>query len=605
MKKYFKLFLIILFSLCMLFVGCNHDKGSEEEIPDEPVIDEPEEPQEQEEPKEKEYTTEELIEQKDIIFEWLSEKFDNWVIDSDVEIPKKHPDYDLEIEFYSFDDYLDDDGTYNAPILDYESEVLFVIIIEKQEYELFLPVIFKGYGDEFDVINDELKRITPKQASSNIQLRTKLTGHDATLTWTSLNPEAIESDGTVHKLMTENQSCVMICTVIIGDESRDFTYSIIVNKVSELERIGYAKEWLSQNFSVNSEITESLNLPTYLEEYDAYFIWTSSIPTVLSSSGLYKAPFHDEDIVLTAVVRVGVRSESVAYTMKAKGLNLVDMWEKIESFLDHINLDEIKNQKFTLYGSEEGYYSVPSENLGYLPFYDENNLKITQDFLPVSSGLKPDRKRSSTQYVVVHNTGMAAPSATAKGLNDYIHSTTREASWHFAVDDHEAYQHVPIDEIAWHAGDGSHVFGEVWSGGIGGGNQNGVSIETCVYAGIDFSMCMRNLAKLVASLLIQYDLGIDRVKQHWDFSGKDCPQVIRHADRWDELLSLVRLEMFAQTELKDVHFEWTSLSPEIMDDKGRIINHPGNETTVNYKVKVTYDGVTKEYTYSSKLLERK
>ncbi len=616
MKRIIKIVIILFLAL---LVGCasNDAKDKEKEI-DKPIENNDNEQEKEQEPGpinqgdneegpkyEDEVDKEELLREKDIIFEWLEDLYTDYEISGDIALPIKHPDYDLEIEFYSFDHFLDKNGKYTPPILDCESEVLFVITIDKEEYELFLPVIYKGYGDEFDVMNYELASIMPKAVASNIQLRTSLSGHDATLSWKSTNPSVIEDDGTIHKLMTENQVCVLTCTITMGGESRSFDYSVIVNKVSEIERIGYAKEWLEENFSVKSEIDSSIDLPTYLEEYDAYFIWNSSSPTILSSKGVFKAPFHDEDIVLTVNIRVGVRTDNLSYTIKAKGLNLTDMWSKIESFLDHINISEIKTQKFNLYGCEEGYYTVPTENIGYLPFYDEAEMVIIQDFLPRGSGLKPDRNRTSTQYIVVHNTGMAAPTATAKGLNDYIHTTDRVASWHFSIDDHETYQHVPLSEIAWHAGDGSHVFGEVWEQGIGGGNQNGVAIETCVYSGIDFNKCMRRLAKLVAMLLIEYNLGIDRVKQHWDFSGKDCPQVIRHAERWNELLDLIRLEMFAQTELQGVHFEWISLSPDIMDDTGTVINHPGGEVEINYKVKVTYENETKEYTYTSTLMERK
>ncbi len=42
-----------------------------------------------------------------------------------------------------------------------------------------------------------------------------------------------------------------------------------------------------------------------------------------------------------------------------------------------------------------------------------------------------------------------------------------------------------------------------------------------------------------------------------------------------------------------------------MDNEGTIINHPGDETKVKYKVIVTYNGVSKEYEYESLLLEYK
>ena len=58
-----------------------------------------------------------------------------------------------------------------------------------------------------------------------------------------------------------------------------------------------------------------------------------------------------------------------------------------------------------------------------------------------------------------------------------------------------------------------------------------------------------------------------------------------------------------KTTLKDVNFKWTSLSPDIMDNTGKIINHPGNETKVKYKVEVTYKDSTKVFEFESILDE--
>ena len=284
-----------------------------------------------------------------------------------------------------------------------------------------------------------------------------------------------------------------------------------------------------------------------------------------------------------------------------------EKWEKIEYFINRIHKDEIKTQRFNLYGCEEGYYTVPTKNIGYLPFYTKDEIKINVDYLPNGTNLKPDRLRTSTYYITLHNTGMAHPTATAKGLNDYIHSTDRQASWHYAIDDHEAYNHVPIDEVTWHAGDGSHGVGEIWYSesyrfyGIGGGNNNSVSIEMCVYSGCDFNWVMRNTAKQVSWLLVKYHLNPSRIRQHYDYSGKDCPQVLRQSGRWPEMLELINIEYFARTELSDVTFVWKSLNPEIMDDTGTVINNPGVDTEISYQVEVTYNGETKVYTFTSLL----
>ena len=189
-----------------------------------------------------------------------------------------------------------------------------------------------------------------------------------------------------------------------------------------------------------------------------------------------------------------------------------------------------------------------------------------------------------------------------KNLNEKKDATS--ISWHYTVGDDGIYQHLPLDEVAYHAGDGSHVFGDTyyntsfgaWS--IGGGNRNGIGIESCVNEGVDYTVVMRKLAKLVAELLIQYNLDIDRVKQHNDFSGKNCPQVMRENNRWEEFLLLVRLEYFAKNNLKGVDFEWISKS-ENMDNTGRITKPNLKGQKVSYDVKVTYKGETKVYSFEN------
>ena len=62
-----------------------------------------------------------------------------------------------------------------------------------------------------------------------------------------------------------------------------------------------------------------------------------------------------------------------------------------------------------------------------------------------------------------------------------------------------------------------------------GGNLNGIGVELCVNADGNFEQTMQNGAQLTAYLLRQYGLGVENVRQHYDFSGKNCPQTIREA----------------------------------------------------------------------------
>lgn len=265
-------------------------------------------------------------------------------------------------------------------------------------------------------------------------------------------------------------------------------------------------------------------------------------------------------------------------------------WEEIEEFLDLIARKEIDTiKKFYLYGSEPGYEKVPATNYGYLSFYTNTDLEIIEEIVPLTNThIRPGKMRAETKYIVIHNTGMASPVMTAARLSKSINNSTRQASWHFTVDDNEIYQQLLLDEIGWHAGNPE-------------GNNYGIGIEMAVYQGIDMNMAMRRTAKLTAWLMLKYDLGIENVKRHYDFSGKHCPQVLMAGGRWEEFLELVKIEYYGQKYFPEAEFIWESLSTELLDNDGKILSTSGNGGTVKYQVKVNYQGKTKTYEFVSNL----
>ena len=133
----------------------------------------------------------------------------------------------------------------------------------------------------------------------------------------------------------------------------------------------------------------------------------------------------------------------------------------------------------------------------------------------------------TVESITIHETANTSEGADAEAHSDYLSTTSDEVSWHYTVDDHQIYQHLPDNEEAWHSGDRE-------------GNHSSIGIELCVNADGNFDQTMENAAKLTAFLLKEYDLTIDDVKQHYDFNGKDCPLIIRQEGRWDEFLGMVQ-----------------------------------------------------------------
>ena len=158
-------------------------------------------------------------------------------------------------------------------------------------------------------------------------------------------------------------------------------------------------------------------------------------------------------------------------------------------------------------------------------------MNIIKDFVSTDKyGLKCPYAMTA-EFFVIHNTASDAP---AKNEIAYMKNNNLQKSFHFAVDDVEVRQGIPIDRNAFHAGDGSR----------GEGNRKGIGVEICYSksGGTRFEKAEERAAEFVAGKLIEFGWGIDRVKKHQDFSGKYCPH--RTLDLgWERFLKKVKLYM--------------------------------------------------------------
>ncbi len=135
------------------------------------------------------------------------------------------------------------------------------------------------------------------------------------------------------------------------------------------------------------------------------------------------------------------------------------------------------------------------------------------------------------QFIVIHNTANDAP---AENEIAYMGRNMSEVSFHYAVDDREAVQGIPETRNAWHAGDG----------GTGIANRRGIAIEICYSksGGERFDLAEKNAASLAADILRRYGWGIEKVRKHQDFNGKNCPH--RTLERgWERFLGMVQAEL--------------------------------------------------------------
>ena len=129
--------------------------------------------------------------------------------------------------------------------------------------------------------------------------------------------------------------------------------------------------------------------------------------------------------------------------------------------------------------------------------------------------------------IVVHNT---ANDATARNEIAYMTRNNYETSFHYAVDDKEIVQGLPLNRNGWHASDG----------GKGKGNREGIAIEICYSksGGDRFIKAEQNAVDLIVYLLKKYNWGIDKVTKHQDYTNKYCPH--RTLDMgWNRFIKMI------------------------------------------------------------------
>jgi N-acetylmuramoyl-L-alanine amidase CwlA len=159
-----------------------------------------------------------------------------------------------------------------------------------------------------------------------------------------------------------------------------------------------------------------------------------------------------------------------------------------------------------------------------------SELNIIQDFIPAGNSNRPG-KLLDLKSITIHNTDNSDAGANAAAHAKYqkgADARRREVSWHYTVDDGSVYQSLPINEIGWHSSSKE-------------GNATSIGIEICMNAGLDVPAAYKRAALLVAVLAFQNGIGVTKIFQHYDWSRKNCPRVLRATPSgWSDFLQQIK-----------------------------------------------------------------
>lgn len=142
-------------------------------------------------------------------------------------------------------------------------------------------------------------------------------------------------------------------------------------------------------------------------------------------------------------------------------------------------------------------------------------MKIKQAIIPKGYKRRPQIAMNST-YITIHNTGCPNVPADNFRRSCLDKSQDKEVSWHFTVDEKEIVQHIPTNEVAWHAGNRK-------------GNYCSIGIEVCERDGAE-----DKAIELVKHLMKEHNIPLKNVVTHKSWSGKQCPHLI--LPHWDSFI---------------------------------------------------------------------
>ena len=166
--------------------------------------------------------------------------------------------------------------------------------------------------------------------------------------------------------------------------------------------------------------------------------------------------------------------------------------------------------------------------------------------IPVGRHNRPGRKMKP-KGILYHATANWSQTADAIMHARYLISTDRKVSWHVTVDHKRAVQHLPFDEIGWHAGDGNGEY-----------NSNWIGVEICCnrvkYGQPLDKETYQNAVKVIAGLM--KELGLTELKPHKVVYGKDCP----HHTLFDHAQFEKDVREVMNTKKKDKASAWAQKS---------------------------------------------
>lgn len=195
-----------------------------------------------------------------------------------------------------------------------------------------------------------------------------------------------------------------------------------------------------------------------------------------------------------------------------------------------------------------------------------------EKFLTPNRYSRPQRKVGKILGIVVHwvNNPNTSAMANRNFFENRKNGTSDYGSAHYIVGlKGEVIQCIPETEMAYHVGSKTYPAEALRKLGSYP-NSSTIGIEMCHIddAGHFTADTYNTTVKLVAELLLKYNLGIDSLFRHYDVVGwKDCPRLfVNEESEW------IRFKEEVQKEMESKTTHWAEKYWNALNDMGLVVN---------------------------------
>ncbi len=528
-----------------------------------------------------------------------------------------------------------DDGMIIASDEDRKVSLIATICTPLREYVIEKEITVKGgivSLDSYDIAYNFYSSKLNNIISRDVMLLTS-EYNGCSVIYVSDDESIITSTGEITQIKV-NQYTIMNIYVIKNDIAVLYKHDVEISSFTANKRINETKKLVSEEIEKfrNGEVSV---LPIYNEDYEVNITWISNCPEFIMTEDIHLTPLDKTNIKLKAIFSYNTTNSEKTYELENVG-GLISEDEFINELIKYMSMVELKgsinhlhpeynDELFLDYQERINSYGVlnlakpTSPNVNRSKIIDTNRTDFVNKFY---SGLKPTPSQevldevfgtgyqlsndSNVLFITVHESAMTIAGNNAEYLaqvqlnNAFTNPDAREASWHYQVDAYDIYQSFEDNIWGWHAG-------ETY------GNRYGVGIEMCVNSDGNYEGTLANNAKLVASLMLKYNLNLDNVYRHYDHSGKECPSYLIRTNRWYEFVQMVGKEYLIQKYLKDAIIKYElstdtySTTEEVLNkyfitgDNNLYYNKPVSQNVlVNFVIRVIKNN--KEYSASSSFM---